>query len=138
MAKILIVDDEHLTTEMLGTFLRIIGHESVEAFSSKMAWDKLAYESPDAILLDIMLPDVNGLDMCRQLRQNPSTSALPIIMISAYAPPLTKEADEAGASGYLVKPINLQSLKSTLAAVGINSGTQSKASSNSGPNSGAD
>ena len=77
MAKILIVDDEHLTTEMLGTFLRIIGHESVEAFSSKQAWDKLAYESPDAILLDIMLPDVNGLDMCRQLRSNPSTSTLP-------------------------------------------------------------
>ena len=136
MAKILIVDDEHLTTEMLGTFLRIIGHESVEAFSSKMAWDKLAYESPDAILLDIMLPDVNGLDMCRQLRKHPSTSALPIIMISAYAPPLTKEADEAGASAYLVKPINLQSLKSTLATVGINS-SSSPSSASSKPNSGA-
>ena len=119
MAKILIVDDEHLTTEMLGTFLRIIGHESVEAFSSKQAWDKLAYEAPDAILLDIMLPDVNGLDMCRQLRSNPATSRLPIIMISAYAPPLTKEADEAGANAYLAKPINLQGLKSALANIGI-------------------
>ena len=119
MAKILIVDDEHLTTEMLGTFLRIIGHDSVEAFSSKQAWDKLAYEALDAILLDIMLPDMNGLEMCRQLRSNPSTAQLPIIMISAYAPPLTKEANEAGANAYLAKPINLQSLKNTLATVGI-------------------
>ena len=119
MAKILIVDDEHMTTEMLGTFLRIIGHESLDAYSSKQAWDKLAYEQPDAILLDIMLPDVNGLDMCRQLRKNPATMNLPIIMISAYAPPLTKEADAAGANAYLVKPINLQSLKNTLASVGI-------------------
>ena len=119
MAKILIVDDEHMTTEMLSTFLRIIGHESVDAYSSKQAWDKLAYEQPDAILLDIMLPDVNGLDMCRQLRKNASTAHLPIIMISAYAPPLTKEADEAGANAYLVKPINLQNLKNTLISVGI-------------------
>jgi len=119
MAKILIVDDEHLTTEMLGTFLRIIGHESVEAFTCKQAWDKLAYETLDAILLDIMLPDVNGLEMCRQLRKNPATVNLPIIMISAYAPPLTKEADEAGANAYLMKPINLQSLKNSLASIGI-------------------
>ena len=119
MAKILIVDDEHLTTEMLGTFLRMIGHDYVEAFSCRQAWDKLTYESPDAVLLDIMLPDVNGLDMCRQLRDNQATTALPIIMISAIAPPLTSEADAAGANGYLAKPINLQSLKTTLASVGI-------------------
>ncbi len=119
MAKILIVDDEHMTTEMLSTFLKIIGHESVDAYTSKQAWDKLIYEHPDAILLDIMLPDTNGLEMCRQLRSNPITANLPIIMISAYAPPLTKEADAAGANAYLVKPINLQSLKSALISVGI-------------------
>jgi CheY-like chemotaxis protein len=120
MAKILIVDDEHLTTEMLGTFLRIIGHDSVEAFSSSQAWDKLSFEEPDAILLDIMLPDVNGLEMCRQLRENPATKHLPIIMISAHAPPMNREADAAGANAYLVKPINLQNLKTTLASCGIN------------------
>jgi DNA-binding response OmpR family regulator len=119
MAKILIVDDEHLTTEMLSTFLRIIGHESIEAFSSRQAWDKLSYEEPDAILLDIMLPDVSGIDMCRQLRENVATAHLPIIMISAHAPPMLKEADEAGANAYLVKPINLQNLKNTLISVGI-------------------
>jgi two-component system alkaline phosphatase synthesis response regulator PhoP len=119
MAKILIVDDEHLTTEMLGTFLKIIGHQSIEALSCREAWDKLKYESPDAILLDIMLPDTNGLEMCRQLRANPATAILPIIMISAYAPPLDKEAAAAGANAYLAKPINILGLKNTLIKVGI-------------------
>ncbi len=121
MAKILIVDDEHLTTEMLGTFLRLIGHDSMEAFSSGQAWDKLAVEIPDAVLLDIMLPDVNGLVLCRQLRENPSTANVPIIMISAHAPPMTQEASEAGANAYLAKPINLQNLKNTLIGIGITS-----------------
>lgn len=119
MAKILIVDDEHLTTEMLGTFLRMIGHDYVEAFSCRQAWDKLSYESPDAVLLDIMLPDQNGLDMCRQLRDNPATADLPIIMISAVAPPMTGEASAAGANGYLAKPINLQNLRKTLISSGV-------------------
>jgi two-component system, chemotaxis family, response regulator PixH len=119
MAKILIVDDEHLTTEMLSTFLRIIGHDAVEAFSCKQARDKLSYVSPDVILLDIMLPDQNGLELCRELRDDPTTSTIPIIMISAHAPPMTREADKAGANGYLVKPINLSNLKSALATVGV-------------------
>jgi CheY-like chemotaxis protein len=119
MAKILIVDDEHMTIEMLATFLRIIGHQSLMASSSKQVWAKLAQEIPDGVLLDIMLPDVNGLDICRQLRQHPPTADLPIIMVSAYAPPLTKEAFEAGASAYLSKPISLQTLNKALLDVGI-------------------
>ena len=71
MAKILIVDDEPLTVEMLSTFLNLSGHESIGALSNSQTWDKLAYEEPDAILLDIMLPDGNGLEICRQLRANP-------------------------------------------------------------------
>ncbi len=119
MAKILIVDDEQLTVEMLSTFLNLIGHESIGALSGKQTWDKLAYEEPDAILLDIMLPDDNGLDICRALRARPETIAVPVIMISAFAPPLIEEANKAGANGYLAKPIQLSALKSALADVGI-------------------
>ncbi len=119
MAKILIVDDEHLTTEMLSTFLRIIGHESMEAFTVAQGWEKIGAEMPDAVLLDIMLPDVSGLVMCRQLRTNPQTAHLPIIMISAHMPPKVDEAQAAGASAYLAKPINLRSLKTTLIDVGV-------------------
>lgn len=121
MAKILVVDDEQLTVEMLSTFLRLIGHEAIGAFSARQTWDKLAYEEPDLVLLDIMLPDDNGLDICRKLRLNDATRTVPIIMISAHFPPMTAEATDAGATGYLMKPIKLDVLKSALADAGIHS-----------------
>lgn len=119
MAKILVVDDEHLTVDMLSTFLRLIGHEAIEAYNGRQMRDKLAYAEPDAVLLDIMLPDTNGIDLCRELREHPTTSTLPIIIISAHAPPMSKEAIDAGATGYLAKPINLQSLKNALVNAGV-------------------
>lgn len=114
MAKVLIVDDEHMTVEMLSIFLSLIGHQAVGAYSGRQMWDKLAYEEPDVILLDIMMPDSNGLDLCRDLRQRDKTRDLPIIIISAMSPPMTKEATAVGATGYLPKPINLEQLKSAL------------------------
>lgn len=119
MAKILVVDDEQLTVEMLSTFLRLIGHEAIGALSARQTWDKLAYEEPDLVLLDIMLPDDNGLDICRKLRLNDATRTVPIIMISAHFPPMTAEATDAGANGYLMKPIKLDVLKSALLEAGI-------------------
>jgi DNA-binding response OmpR family regulator len=119
MAKILIIDDEQPITRMLATFLKAIGHEPEEAHSAKQGWDKLLYIEPDAILLDIMLPDKSGLEMCRELRENPSTAHLPIIMISAFAPPKTAEASQMGASGYLIKPVKMQDLKNELSRLGV-------------------
>lgn len=119
MAQILIVDDEYLTTEMLSTFLNIIGHQATEAYSGHEMWTKLHYTQPDAILLDIMLPDSNGLELCRDLRADERTAKVPIIIISAHAPPMNREADAAGADAYLVKPISLQRLRDVLAEVGV-------------------
>jgi len=119
MAKILIIDDEQLTIDMLTAYLSLIGHQAVGALSGRQAWDKLAYEEPQLILLDIMLPDTNGIDICRELRKNGTTAKLPIIMISAHAPPMMKEASAAGANGYLTKPIKLDALRQALASVGI-------------------
>ncbi len=123
MAKVLIVDDEPMTAEMLGAFLRILGHESADAFNCRHAWDKLTYFTPDVILLDIMLPDQNGIEMCRELRARPETQSLPVIMISAIAPAMTDEATAAGANGYLGKPISIASLKNALAQIGIENGS---------------
>lgn len=119
MAKVLIVDDEHMTVEMLSYFLDMIGHQPVGAMSGRQMWDKLAYEEPQAILLDIMLPDASGLDLCRELRHNASTRDLPIIMISAFSPPLIKESQAAGADDYLAKPIDMQRLKAALDRVSV-------------------
>ena len=119
MAKILIVDDEQLTIDMLTAFLGLIGHQAIGALSGRQAFDKLAYEDPQVILLDIMLPDTNGIEICRALRKNGNTEKVPIIMISAHAPPMLKEAAAAGASGYVAKPIKLDALKNALANVGV-------------------
>lgn len=115
MAKILVIDDEQLTLEMLSHFLTISGYEAIPAIDSRQGWSKLAYESPDAILLDIQLPDTNGLLMCKELRSKPETAEMPIIMISAHAPPMIAEAQEAGADDYLMKPIRLKTLQETIA-----------------------
>ena len=119
MATILIVDDEYMTVEMLATFLRLIGHDTTEALTARQAWDQIELHTPDAVLLDIMLPDQNGLEMCKELRQKPDLVDIPVIIISAAAPPLIKEAKEAGASEYLAKPISLSILKEKLQNVGI-------------------
>lgn len=126
MAQILIVDDESLTVKMLSTYLKMMGHESIDALSSRQARDRLAYLTPDAVLLDIMLPDTNGIDLCRELRAQPTTETVPIIMISAIMPPMTREATEAGANAYLSKPINLGVLKATLAEFGISDAREGK------------
>ena len=119
MAKILVVDDEQLTLEMLSTFLKLIGHQAITALSARQTWDKLAYEEPDLVLLDIMLPDDNGLEICRKMRLNEATKTVPIIMISAHFPPMTEEATSAGATGYLMKPIKLDMLKAAIANAGV-------------------
>ena len=104
---------------MLSTFLNISGHEPIGALSVSQTWDKLAYEVPDAFLLDMMLPDGNGLDICRELRADPRWASAPILIISAHTPPMTSEATAAGADGYLVKPIKLDVLRSALRDIGI-------------------
>jgi CheY-like chemotaxis protein len=119
MAKILIIDDEQLTVDLLTIYVELIGHQALSALSGRQAWDKLAYEEPDAVLLDIMLPDDNGLDICRKMRAEPNTKDLPIIMISAYSPPLNAEAKAAGANDYLAKPIRMDMLKKALEAAGV-------------------
>ncbi len=119
MAKILVVDDEHLTVEMLSSYLSLMGHESIPAYSGRQTWDRLAYEEPDLILLDIQLPDENGLEICRKLRAGDATRNVPIIIISAHFPPMTKEATAAGANGYLAKPIKLDALKASLTSSGV-------------------
>ncbi len=119
MAKILVIDDEQLTLDMLTAFLQINGHEPISALGGRQAQDKLAYLRPDVILLDIMMPDINGLELCAALKKAPETADLPIIMISAHAPPMIAEAEAAGADGYLAKPINLRTLKEALLKVGV-------------------
>jgi CheY-like chemotaxis protein len=119
MAKILVLDDEAITVDMLSIFIKMIGHEVVGLTTIPELWSIVASEGVDAFLLDVMLPDGNGLQVCRQLREHPLVSLKPIIMISAHFPPMTHEAEAVGATAYLSKPIRMEKLKEVLGNVGI-------------------
>lgn len=114
MAKILVVDDDQMILEMMTTFLQLSGHQALTAIDGRQGWSILEYDDPEIILLDIQLPDINGLDMCEQLRQHPKTADMPIIMISAHAPPLVEKSKAVGATDYMAKPIRLKTLQATL------------------------
>ena len=119
MAKILILDDEPITVDMLSIFVRMTGHEAIGATSVHQLWNILETEKIDVFLLDLMLPDGNGLQICRHLREQPQWCNTPIMIVSAQFPPMVREAEAAGASYYLSKPLRLDALKEALGSVGI-------------------
>lgn len=103
--RILVVEDEESLLKLETILLTIKGFEVVGAFTGKMAIEKLAAEEFNLVLLDIMLPDIDGFEICRHIRQTPRTSKLPILMLTA------KKSQEdhdrgllCGANSYLHKP----------------------------------
>ncbi|MCH7662427.1 MAG: response regulator [Chloroflexi bacterium] len=103
--KILIVDDDIDTLQLVGTMLEQHGFEIVEANDGEKALELAPKENPDLILLDIMLPDIDGYEVTRRLRSMTNTAFTPIIMFTAKAQVDDKvEGFEAGADDYLTKP----------------------------------
>lgn len=109
--KLLIIDDEEATVDMLSTFLEIYGYETVGAYNGDDGLVLAKVESPTLIISDLMMPNVDGLELCRRVRQSDTLKALPIIIISARTDQRTiDQALEQGANAYLTKPIDLPKL----------------------------
>jgi len=116
--RILIVDDEVESVKLIGLMLQRRGYEIVAARSGAQALVKAQTENPDLVILDVMMPDMDGYEVCRQLRANPVTVSLPIIMFTAKAMVDDKVAGfQAGADDYLTKPIHPEELTSRVEAV---------------------
>jgi two-component system KDP operon response regulator KdpE len=112
--KILVVDDEPQIVRALKVVLREAGHETVEAYSVAEALDRAAVRPPDAAIIDLMLPDGSGVDLCRRLRE---WTQVPILVLSAVGDEDAKvEALEAGADDYVTKPFAPRELVARLAA----------------------
>jgi len=110
-AKILAVDDEPELTELMSFHLTRAGHEVRMAFNGWDAIDQIKRQRPDIILLDLMLPDLDGFGVCEILRQDPLTATIPIIIISAWASPDSRNLGlELGAIDYIIKPFSPQEL----------------------------
>src|SRR6266571_3965839 len=105
-ATILVVDDTPKNVTMLADILTFKGYGVVTACGGKEALAKLESERPDLVLLDVMMPDLNGYEVCRAIRANPATEMLPVVMVTALDPASERvKGIEAGADDFLSKPI---------------------------------
>ena len=105
--KVLIVDDDLLIRQVLRYSLRRAGYEVLEAANGPDALASVSGDRPDVLLLDLMMPDVNGFAICSALRANPATRGLPIIMLTARADDQARDLGmSAGANAYLTKPVH--------------------------------
>jgi pilus assembly protein CpaE len=110
--KILIVDDDLDTLRLVGLMLQRQGYQISAATNGQQGLDKAFEEDPDLILLDLMMPDMDGYEVTRRLRQNPSTQSTPILMFTAKTQLDDKVAGfEVGANDYLTKPTHPSELQ---------------------------
>ena len=109
--KILIVDDEVEIVNMLTLNLDIHGYEVFKAYTGKEALEIAQTEELDLILLDVMMPGISGIEVCKKLKSDILTRAIPVIMVSAKDQIADKiEGLSSGAEDYLTKPFNLEEL----------------------------
>src|SRR5438132_2876262 len=109
--KILIVDDEPEAVELVEFNLKQAGYDVASAVDGAEALKKTRALLPSLIVLDVMLPELDGLEVCRMLRRDPATAAIPIIMLTAKAAEIDRVLGlELGADDYLTKPFSPREL----------------------------
>jgi len=105
--RILVVDDTPANIKLLGELLRLKGYEVSTAANGEEALASIARQTPDLVLLDIMMPGLNGYEVCRRIRENPATALLPVVLATSLDPAQERvKGIEAGADDFLSKPIN--------------------------------
>jgi pilus assembly protein CpaE len=112
MAKILVIDDEADLLEMMRLVLgQRAGHETVLSAEGPDGLAKALADPPDLAIIDVMMPGMTGHEVCRQLRANPATASVPILILTARAQPMDRDAAmDAGADDYMTKPVLMADL----------------------------
>ena len=106
MAKILIIDDDVQTTKLLESIVVLNGHEAVAVHNSMNAVEMANSVSPDLVLLDIMMPGISGIELCKIFQSTSDLKHIPIIIVSALDDVGSKkDAFNAGAKDFLTKPV---------------------------------
>jgi len=108
---ILIVEDEPKNMKLTRDLLKISGYETIEAVDGKQGVEKAKSAKPDLILMDIMMPKMDGYAACSEIKADQTTKHIPVVMLTAVGFELNKKlAKQMGANGYVTKPFNRQQL----------------------------
>lgn len=110
--RIMVVDDEIINLRLVSRLLEIEGYEVISAQNGEAALRLIGQSPPDLAFLDVMMPDMDGYELCRRLRQNPKTAGIPIVMLTATVDENDRlKGIEAGADDCLPKPFDLEMLR---------------------------
>ena len=116
--KILVVDDEKDIVELISYNLEQEGLAVIKAYDGQMAWERVKTAKPDLVVLDLMIPGIHGLEVCKLIRRDAATGTLPIIMLTAKSDQVDKILGlELGADDYITKPFNVRELIARIRAV---------------------
>lgn len=110
---VLVIDDEQAYTKVMSMVLGEYGFDSFPANSAKDAWEILERVTPDLVLLDVMMPEIDGITFLNELRANVQFRGVPVLVVTAYTE-TREDALRAGASGYLKKPFSAQQLRDSI------------------------
>ncbi|MFC1544771.1 HD-GYP domain-containing protein [Gemmatimonadota bacterium] len=109
---VLVVDDDRALRKGMTFLLEKEGYSTIEAENGMLALDLVAAEQPDLVLLDLMMPELDGMEVCKRLKRNEETRLIPVIMITAVNNQSEKiKAIDSGADDFLNKPVNLAELR---------------------------
>ena len=116
--KILVIDDEPDIVKVIADRLELHGYEVIGAYNGSEGLKKAQDEGPDVILLDIILPEMHGFEVCKKLKENPKTSKIPVILITgAGLEDVAKDESEVQAEAYIAKPFESKKLVNTIGTV---------------------
>jgi CheY-like chemotaxis protein len=108
---IIIVEDEPDTAEMFAEMMRLAGYNVLKSYGGTSAIALISEKKPDAVVLDVMMPDLSGMEVMKFMRRDPRLADIPVVVVSAKSLPSDiKSGLDAGASVYLTKPVAFQDL----------------------------
>ncbi len=112
MAKvILVVDDDPKDLKLIRDLLQVSGYKTIEATGGEQGIELAKAKKPDLILMDILMPKVDGYTACREIKMDKATKAIPVVMLTSLDYELNKELGrDMGANGYMTKPVDRQEL----------------------------
>src|SRR5713101_6884674 len=117
--KVLVVDDEDHVTDFLMRLLTAEGHSVQIARDGPTALQAVAANPPDVLLLDTVMPGIDGIEVCRRLKREPTTRLLPVLLVTGHAERERRiEGLEAGADDFLTKPVDTQELLARVRSLG--------------------